>query len=139
VVRITPAVDIPESDLAFRYSRSSGPGGQNVNKVATKVTLLFDIEESDSLSSDQKAHISERLANRISRDGVLRVTSQRHRTRSANQREAVRRFAALIADALHEHPERRRTRVPTAEKRRRLEGKRRRSRTKKLRAKPIDD
>jgi ribosome-associated protein len=132
-------VDIPESELSFRYARSSGPGGQNVNKVATKVTLLFDVAASEQLSPEQKELIVERLANRISRSGMLRITSQRHRSRSANQRDVLNRFAALLDEALHENRERRRTRVPKSQKKRRLEAKRRRSRVKQLRASPIDD
>jgi ribosome-associated protein len=139
MVRVTDTVDIPESELGFRYARSSGPGGQNVNKVATKVTLLFDVDGSANLSDKQKALITRRLANRISRDGVLRVSSQRHRSRSANQRDALRRFASLLEGALRERRQRRRTRVPGSEKKRRLEEKRRRSRVKKLRGSAIDD
>ena len=139
MVRVTDTVEISSSELGFRYARSSGPGGQNVNKVATKVTLLFDVDASSSLSEEQKTLITRRLANRISRDGVLRVSSQRHRSRSANQRDALRRFASLLEGALRERRKRRRTRVPSSEKKRRLEAKRRRSRVKKLRGSAIDD
>ena len=140
MARINAELEIPDNELSFRYARSSGPGGQNVNKVATKVTLLFPVAESAVLSSEQKRIISERLTNRISNDGVLHVTSERHRTRSANQRDAVARFTALVADALTPPKKRQRTKIPRSERRRRLEAKRRRSEKKKQRVKPsIDD
>jgi ribosome-associated protein len=129
---------IPDSELTFRYSRSSGPGGQNVNKVATKVTLLFDLRSSPSLTEGQRTLLEQRLANRISKSGVLHVTSERHRTRSANQREVVNRFRDLLTDALHERPPRRKTKVPAASKKRRIEAKRRRSEVKRLRSRPDD-
>lgn len=140
MVQINEHVEIPDSELTFRYSRSSGPGGQNVNKVATKVTLLFPVLESAALTGEQKSRLEERLANRISKDGTLHVTSERHRTRSANQRDAVQRFAELVAEALTPPRARHATRVPASSKRRRLERKRRRGATKKLRERPtIED
>jgi len=139
VIRVSDDIAIDESELAFRYSRSSGPGGQNVNKVATKVTLLFEVASSPSLSDEQKGRIAERLANRISRDGVLRVSSQRHRTQAANRRTALARFAELLADALRELPPRTRTRPPKKERKRRLQNKRHRSRVKALRSRPTRD
>ena len=127
---------IPDSELSFRYSRSSGPGGQNVNKVATKVTLLFDVRSSPSLTEDQRALVERRLANRISKDGILHVTSERHRTRSANQRETVSRFRNLLVEALRQKAVRKKTGVPVSSKKRRLESKRRRAEIKRLRARP---
>lgn len=132
------ATHIPESELSFRYSRSSGPGGQNVNKVATKVTLLFDVRSSPSLTEYQRTLLEQRLANRISKEGILHVTSERHRTRSANQREVVTRFRNLLAEALHERPPRKKSGVPTASKKRRIEAKRRRSEIKRLRSRPSE-
>ena len=130
---------IPGDELDFKTSRSSGPGGQNVNKVETRVTLLFDLESSTSLADEQKALLRERLASRISKEGVLRVTSQKHRTQKANREAAVERFHQLVADALSERAPRRRTRTPRAAKRRRLEAKRRRSDLKRRRRVPLDD
>jgi ribosome-associated protein len=109
-----------------------------VNKVETKVTLLFDVASSTSLSEEQRDRLEEKLANRISSEGVLHVTSQRSRTRSANQRDAVHRFVDLVAEALRERPRRRRTRVPRRARRRRLEEKRRRGRLKELRSTPSE-
>ena len=139
VPTIDDQLEIPESELAFRYSRSSGPGGQNVNKVATKVTLLFDVRSSPSLDDEDRRRILDRLSNRISRDGVLHLTSQRHRTRAANRRDVVERFRRLLADALRRRPERRSTDVPRRERRRRLRTKRRRGRLKELRSRPSPD
>lgn len=136
---IADRLEIPEQELTFRYSRSSGPGGQNVNKVATRVTLLFDVRSSPSLDDDARRRIQEGLAHRISADGVLHLTSQRHRTRAANRRDVTERFARLLAEALRESPERRPTRVPRREKRRRLLQKRHRGRIKELRSRPSPD
>ena len=140
MVRVNENLEIPDGELGFRYSRSSGPGGQNVNKVATKVTLLFAVADSATLSEHQKAVIAERLANRIAKDGVLHLSSERHRTRSANQRDAVERFAELVARALRPRKRRRATGVPEASKRRRLEAKRQHAERKRLRSRsPADD
>jgi ribosome-associated protein len=139
MVRINDRLDVPEDELQFRYSRSSGPGGQNVNKVATKVTLLFDLRSSPSLDDEQRGRISERLDKRISKHGVLHLSSDRHRTRGANQRAVIERFAELMADALRERTPRRRTRVPEKEKRRRRDAKRRRSQVKAMRGRPSAD
>ena len=139
MVRVNEYLEIPDGELAFRYSRSSGPGGQNVNKVATKVTLLFAVADSATLSEHQKAVIAERLANRIAKDGVLHLSSERHRTRSANQRDAVERFAQLLSAALAPRKRRRATGVPEASKRRRLDAKRQHAERKRLRSRPPAD
>ena len=139
MVRVNENLEIPDGELGFRYSRSSGPGGQNVNKVATKVTLLFAVADSATLSEHQKAVIAERLANRIAKDGVLHLSSERHRTRSANQRDAVERFAQLLSAALAPRKRRRATGVPEASKRRRLEAKRQHAERKRLRSRPPAD
>ena len=124
---------IAEDELRFTYSRSSGPGGQNVNRVETRVTLLFDVLGSPSLSEGQKGRIASLLATRINKEGILRVVSQRHRTREANRRAARERFEELLAGALKRQRPRRKTRVPHKARRRRLEGKRRRGEVKRLR------
>jgi ribosome-associated protein len=127
---------IAEHELRFAYSRSSGPGGQHVNRVETRVTLLFDVAASPSLTDEQKRRVRTRLATRVSKAGVLRVVSQRHRTREANRRAAIERFEELLAEALRRPRPRRKTRVSAAAKRRRIEAKRRRGEIKRSRGKP---
>jgi ribosome-associated protein len=140
MIRISDEIAIDEAELRFEFARSSGPGGQNVNKVETKVRLLFDLGNTRSLSPAQRALIEERLTTRITKGGVLHVTSQRHRSREANRRATVERFVELIACALEEDEPRIRTRAPKIQKQRRLESKRRQSQKKTLRSRPeLDD
>lgn len=127
---------IAENELRFTYSRSSGPGGQNVNRVETRVTLLFDVLGARSLTEGEKGRIASRLATRINKEGILRVVSQRHRTREANRRAARERFEELLTAALRRNRPRHKTRVPRVVRRRRLEGKRRRGKLKRLRTRP---
>jgi ribosome-associated protein len=118
---------IPESELVFQASRSSGPGGQNVNKLNTRVTVLFDLGTSPSLSEEQKQQVLSRLSTRIDKAGVLHVTSQKHRSQEANRREAVERLQQLVRETLKPKPVRKKTRVPAAARERRLVEKKRRS------------
>ncbi|MHC4117486.1 MAG: alternative ribosome rescue aminoacyl-tRNA hydrolase ArfB [Planctomycetota bacterium] len=134
MIEITSNVAISEDELVFRASRSGGPGGQNVNKVNTRVTLFFDVANCDSLSGVQKRRITTRLSTRIDRDGVLRVISQKYRTQKANRRVAVERLRDLLSDALKTRPVRKKTGIPRAAKERRLEEKRRRGLLKRQRA-----
>jgi ribosome-associated protein len=139
MLRINDDLSIDDTELRFEFARSSGPGGQNVNKVETKVRLLFDVRASHSLSLEQRARIEQRLATRVTRDGVLQISSQRHRSREANRRATVERFVELLAMALAEDEPRLPTKVPKAARRRRLESKRQRSRKKALRTRPDPD
>jgi ribosome-associated protein len=139
MVYIMDGLDIPEGELAFTTSRSSGPGGQNVNKVSTRVTLLFDVDGSAGLSAQQRELLHARLPGRINREGVLRVVSQRHRTQLANREAAVRRFADLLREALTEAPDRVPVRLPEKLNKLRLEEKRRRGRLKRERATDLSD
>ena len=132
-------LSIDEDELRFEFARSSGPGGQNVNKVETKVRLLFDVQSSRSLNPDQRSRVEDRLATRITKAGVLHVSSQRHRTREANRRATVERFVDLLAEALEEDEPRVRTRVPKAARKRRLESKRKKSQKKALRSRPGEE
>jgi ribosome-associated protein len=140
MLRINDEVEIDEGELDYEFARSSGPGGQNVNKVETKVTLKFVVEDSSALSDDEKLRVSQALASRITKDGVLRVTSQRHRTREANRHAAIGRFIELLDDALVVRAPRKKTQVSRAAKRRRIEGKKRRGQIKRMRRPPkIED
>ncbi len=138
-MKIDEQTSIPDDEITFRTSRSSGPGGQNVNKVESRVMLLFDLERSASLDEDQKLLIRRRLASRINKQGVLRVVSQKHRTQAANREAARERFQSLLREALVEEVERKPTRVPQGVKRRRREEKRRRSELKRRRRERFDD
>lgn len=138
MIRINDWLEIPGRELRFTFSRSSGPGGQNVNKVSTKVTLRFDIDQSPDLSAEQKVRIKRKLASRISRNGILRITAGHHRTQKANRETAIKRFSELLASALATKRPRKRTRVLQAAKERRLKAKRHRSRVKQARTKRIE-
>ena len=108
-VVISDQLAIPEAELRFRFSRSSGPGGQNVQRSATRVELLFDVANSPSLSDDQRARILQRLAGYIDSAGELRIVSSATRSQLENRADAVTRFQLLLAMALR----RRKHRVPT--------------------------
>lgn len=136
MVEINPSLTIPDSELELKTSRSAGPGGQNVNKLETRVTVRFDVAGSPSLGEEERERIRERLGTRITKAGVLQVSSQRHRTQAANREAAVARLAELLAGALEPEAERKPTRMPKAAKRRRLEEKRRRGRLKERRVAP---
>jgi ribosome-associated protein len=117
---------IPESELVFKASRSSGPGGQNVNKLNTRVTVLFDVAGSPSLSDEQKQQVLIGLSTRIDHSGILHVVSQKHRSQEANRRAAVERLQELVGNALKPKPVRKKTRPPRAARERRLQDKKQR-------------
>lgn len=135
-IRITGELSIPLEELSFTFSRSGGPGGQNVNKVSTRATLHFDVARSTSLGEGQRAALMRNLATRISKEGILRVSSQKHRTQRANREAAIERFAVLLREALAVRRRRRPTSPTEASRRRRLERKRLRSRIKTGRRRP---
>ena len=134
MIEITDYIFISGDELIFKASRSGGPGGQNVNKVNTRITLLFNVVDCDSFSDLQKKRILSRLSTRADKDGVIRVVSQKFRTQKANHHAAVERLRELLAGALKTKPIRKKTRVPYAAKQKRLEEKRKRSRLKRQRA-----
>ena len=134
MIEIPGDIFINDDEIVFKVSRSSGPGGQNINKVNTRVTLLFDVANCGSLSDLQKQRILTRLATRADKNGVLRVVSQKYRTQKANRRAAIERLQELLAGALKNRPIRKKSKVPYAAKQRRLEEKRRRSLLKRQRS-----
>ena len=134
MIKISRGIFISEDELVFKFSRGGGPGGQNVNKVNTRVTVLFDAANSGSFTDEQKGQILKRLASRADKDGVIRVVSQRYRTQKANRRAAVERLEELLKGALKKKKVRKKTRVPEAAKRERLEKKKRRGFLKRQRA-----
>lgn len=133
---INENLSVPENEISFSFSTSSKPGGQNVNKVSTRATLLFDVANSAALTDRQREMILANLSTRINKNGILRVSSQKHRSQSENRRAAEERFVSLVAEAVRPRPKRKRTRKPASVRRKRLEAKRHRSRVKKLRARP---
>jgi len=136
MIRLTDNLVISDADIVCKFSRSAGPGGQNVNKLNTRVTLLFNLAGCKGLTDEQKKRIFPRLASRISDKGLLKIVSQRHRTQHANRRAAMNRLAELLEAALEDTPARRPTVIPYAAKQNRLRRKRRRSELKQLR-KPV--
>ncbi|HTE67831.1 MAG TPA: alternative ribosome rescue aminoacyl-tRNA hydrolase ArfB [Actinomycetes bacterium] len=136
MVRVTPEVAIPLAELEFRTSRASGPGGQGVNTTDSRVELRFDLAGSPSLPPAAKARALRRLGPRVDSRGVLRVVAQAQRSQLANRRAAVERFAELLAGALATPRTRQPTRPTRAAASRRVETKRRRSATKRLRERP---
>lgn len=133
MILVTPEIRISEDEVAFIYTRSSGPGGQKVNKVSTAVQLRFDVRSSPALPERVRRRLGSLAGGRITSGGVLVIEARRFRTRERNRRDAVDRLVALIRKAA----ERQRPRRPTVPSRSsrlaRLEAKRRRSRIKELR------
>jgi len=134
MIEIKKGTFISEDELVFKTSRSSGPGGQNVNKISSRVTVFFDAANCQRLSDTQKRQILARLATRANKNGVIRVVSQRHRSQKANRDAAVERLRQLLTTALKNKPVRKKTKVPYQATQRRLEEKKRRSLLKQQRA-----
>jgi ribosome-associated protein len=128
---VNPALTIPLSELSFRFSRSGGPGGQNVNKVSTRVEVEFDIRQSPSLSETQRQRLLRRLEHRLDSDGVIRIQVDDSRSQWQNRQIAVERLGQMLSDALKVQKRRIPTRRTAASNSRRLEGKKMRGRLKR--------
>jgi len=133
MIEIAEGVFLAEGELTFKTSRSGGPGGQNVNKLNTRVMVLFDVAGSPSLSDEHKRQIRSGLATRMDRHGILRVVSQKHRSQDANRQAAVERLQELLQEALRPKPIRRKTKAPAGAKEERLKAKKHRSAVKQHR------
>ena len=133
VITVNRDLSIAESEITLTHARSAGPGGQNVNKVATKVCLQFDVAHSPSLTDRHRTILLQALAPRINKDGILRMSSSRHRTQVANRRDVLKRFAVLIAEALKPRAVRHKTKPTRGAVERRLAEKTRRRRIKRER------
>jgi ribosome-associated protein len=135
---VRSGVVVPEAELTWRFSRSSGPGGQSVNTTDSRVELSFDVAATSALSDILKARALERLGSRLV-DGVLTVAASEHRSQWRNREAARTRLAAVLRDAIAAPPRQRRpTRPSKGAVRRRLNDKKRRSETKRLRGRPAD-
>ncbi len=133
MIRVTDTISIDESEIAESFIRSSGPGGQNVNKVSSAVQLRFDVRHSPSLSNDVAVRLMRLAGKRMTKEGVLVLTAQSHRLQERNRAEALDRLVALIRQAAVRPTPRRPTKPTKASKERRIEGKKQRSSIKKLR------
>jgi ribosome-associated protein len=132
MIEITPSLLIDERDLQIDFVRASGPGGQNVNKVATAVQLRFDVNAS-SLPGDVKARLIRLAGNRITSEGVLLIEAKRFRTQEQNREDAIQRFVELVRKSLVKPKARKKTKPTQASKEERLKEKKRRAEIKKLR------
>jgi ribosome-associated protein len=128
---VNSALTIPLSELSFRFSRSGGPGGQNVNKVSTRVEIEFDVRRSPSLSEAQRQRLLRKLEQRLDSDGVLRIQVDDSRSQWQNRQIAVERLVDILSEALKVQKRRIPTRRTSASNSRRLEGKKRRGNLKR--------
>ncbi len=133
MLRVTKNIHIDESEIDLRFVRASGPGGQKLNKVATAVKLRFDVARSPSLTDTVRERLVRLAGKRVTRDGILVIDARRFRTQERNRQDALQRLAHWIQRAAKVPKPRRKTRPSTAAKKRRLDEKRRRGKTKRLR------
>lgn len=138
-IRIAEGIEIPMSEIAEEYSRASGPGGQHVNKTETRVTLRFPLAHTASVPEQHRARMLAKLAHRITKAGELLVSTDRHRDRSQNQREAYARLAQILRGAYAIPRPRKKTRPSKGSKERRLTQKRATSERKRTRRSPARD
>ncbi len=135
MIEIDKRIWIPKRELKFKFGTSSGPGGQHVNKVETKVTLLFHVQSSSVLSPDEKERILQRLPTRINKHGFLRVSSSKFRSQQGNREAVIARFSEIIRGAIQPVNKRKKSRISKSQKLQRLNEKKKRAEQKQLRAK----
>jgi ribosome-associated protein len=136
---VTPTLQIPDSDLEWSFIRSSGPGGQNVNKVATAVQLRFYPERCPLLSDEVRQRLNQIAGRRMTTDGAIVIDARRFRSQLQNREDAAQRLAAMIRQALHRPRIRHKTRPTAASRRRRIEAKQHRSQIKDQRRRPASE
>jgi ribosome-associated protein len=136
MIEIAPNLVLDETELEFAFIRASGPGGQNVNKVSSAVQMRFDARISPSLPNDVSIRLQKMAGSKLTGDGVIVITANRHRTQEMNKRDAVARLVELIAKAAVAPVKRRATKPTKASKENRLQAKSRRSGVKSMRARP---
>jgi ribosome-associated protein len=134
MIQVTDRITIEESELDESFIRASGPGGQNVNKVSSAVQLRFDARTSRSLPNDVSIRLQRLAGNRLTNEGVIVITANRHRSQDQNRDEARERLFDMIREAANPPPPRRATKPTKASKKRRLDSKTRRSHIKKMRS-----
>ena len=133
LIRINDKVAIPVTELNFRFTTSSGPGGQHANRSATRAVLLFDVAQSPSLSEGARARLLEKLATRLDKEGVVQVAVQESRSQTQNRELAIIRFQELLREALKKRKKRRKTKPSKAAKEARLAAKKKQGKRKQER------
>jgi ribosome-associated protein len=139
MIEITPTLQLDESEITFEFIRASGPGGQNVNKVATAVQLRFDVSNSPALPAEVKARLIKLAGSHMTADGLLLIEAKRYRTQEQNRADAILRLTGLIRKALEKPKPRHATRPTLASKARRIQSKKRRGETKRQRQRGAEE